>query len=186
MTCPSSRPGSERTARLRPLIRGPAQYTRPDPLGRVASLGQDGRFGSRRPVPVRRLDRAPEDRTHGILTADKGVPHAGKVTTEASREETRQVAQGEEGSKARKEVDQDRSGSLRHRTRRDQRGLLPASWAASARSRRIQPARSRRDLTIVGALGAVVSLIAMVLTDAGRDGQLWTVDESFLQDDSYV
>jgi hypothetical protein len=41
-------------------------------------------------------------------------------------------------------------------------------------------------LTIVGALGAVVSLIAMVLTDAGRDGQLWTVDESFLQDDSYV
>jgi hypothetical protein len=49
------------TARLRPLrqlIGGSAQYTRPDPLGRVASLGQDGRFGSRRPVLVRRLDRA--------------------------------------------------------------------------------------------------------------------------------
>jgi hypothetical protein len=61
MTCAISRLRSERTARLRlfgPLIRGPAQYTRPDPLGRVASLGQDGRFGLRRPAPVRRLDRA--------------------------------------------------------------------------------------------------------------------------------
>src|SRR5450631_1505768 len=117
MTCAISHLGGERnrtpsTASAAHPGAGTVHSARPPWESRLAWAARPFWFMSPR-AGSRPRPSLPEDRTRGILTADKGVPYARKVTTEASGEEARQVTQGEAGSEARQEVDQDRTGSLR-------------------------------------------------------------------------